>query len=87
MSDYEVRLHRPDGALSIVMKVKAVGETDAERQALTMLCGEITNARIWCDGNLIASLYAPDLPGAMHRAAAYRTIMPFWMRLLATDRE
>jgi hypothetical protein len=26
------------------MKVKAVGETDAERQALTMLCGEITNA-------------------------------------------
>lgn len=53
MSVYEIRLHRPDGALSIVMKAMATGDIDAKSQALAMLCGGICSAQIWRDDNLI----------------------------------
>jgi hypothetical protein len=59
MSNYEIRLHRPDGSLSIVMKVAAVGDTDAKNQALIMLHNGISNAHIWRDDNLVGSVYAP----------------------------
>jgi hypothetical protein len=69
ISVYEIRLHRSDGALSIVMKMMAAGEAGAKHQALNMLVGGISDAHIWCGDDLIASIYAPDLFGALNRAA------------------
>jgi hypothetical protein len=63
---YEIRLHRPDGALCIVMKVMAVGDTHAKCHALTMLRGGISSAHIWRDDDLINSIYALDLAGAKY---------------------
>ncbi len=57
-SDYEIRLHRADGTLSIVMLVSAVGDLDARSQAADMLKGEMSNAHIWRDGKLVDSVYA-----------------------------
>jgi signal transduction histidine kinase len=79
MSDYEIRLHRTGGALSIVMKVMAVGDDDAKRQALTMLHGGISNAHIWRDDSLVVSVDAPDLVRTIHRAARTRS-PPFRIR-------
>jgi hypothetical protein len=58
MSVYEIRLHRPDGTLSVVMKVMATGDADAKTQALIMLAGGISNAHIWHDDDFIGSIYA-----------------------------
>jgi hypothetical protein len=58
---YEIRLHKPDGALAIVMKVMAAGDSHAKCHALTMLRGGISSAHIWCDDDLINSIYAPEL--------------------------
>ncbi len=59
MSNYEIRLHRLDGTLSIVMKVTAVGDADARNQARTMLTADIPSAQIWRDDSLIGSVHAP----------------------------
>lgn len=56
--DYEIRLHRADGTLSIVMLVSAVGDLDAKAQARDMLKDGLANAHIWRDGQLVDSLYA-----------------------------
>ena len=55
--DYEIRLHRPDGKLSLVAVVSAVSEIDARRQAESFLTERLTNAFIWRDGQLVDALY------------------------------
>lgn len=47
MQDYEVRLYRADGALSVIMKISANGRLDAQAQASAMLKGDIVRAEIW----------------------------------------
>jgi hypothetical protein len=56
-SDYEIRLARPDGSTSIVMKVTAVSDLDAKSQATAMLTETISNAHIWRDGRHVESVY------------------------------
>lgn len=56
--DYEIRLHRIDGTLSVVMWISAAGDGDARRQAQEMLREGLSNAHIWRDGKLMDSLYA-----------------------------
>lgn len=58
---YEIRLHRPGGALAIVMKAAAVGDIDAKSLALAMLNGRISTAHVWRDDHLIGSVQARDL--------------------------
>ena len=59
MSDYQIRLHKLDGALSIIMMVSAIGDTDAKNQALLMLKNGLSNAYIWREKKLVASIDAP----------------------------
>ena len=56
-SDYEIRLHRSDGTLSIVMLISAANDQDARGQAAAMVRSEIANAHIWRDGQLVDSVY------------------------------
>jgi len=56
-TDYEVRLHRADGHLSIVMVILATSDRDAKNQAQSMLRDSIVNAHVWRDGRLVDSLY------------------------------
>ena len=55
--DYEVRFHRADGSLSLVMILPALSDRDAKRQAEKMLSAGLTNAHIWNDGELVDSIY------------------------------
>jgi hypothetical protein len=41
MKEYELRLHRADGTLSIVMKTVALDDSDARSCASRMLSGDI----------------------------------------------
>lgn len=47
MREYEMRLHRRDGVLSVVMKTLAIDDNDAQRAASQFLIGDIANARIF----------------------------------------
>jgi len=47
MREYEMRLHRPDGALSVVMKTIAIDDHDAKRLAYQFLIGDIARAYIF----------------------------------------
>lgn len=58
MQDYEIRLHRADGALSIVMMTAAASDVDAREQAGSFLKEDIVDARIWCGSKLIALMHA-----------------------------
>jgi len=56
--DYEIRFHRADGKLSLVMFVPALSDADAEHQAKKMLLAGLSNAHIWDEeGRLVHSLY------------------------------
>jgi hypothetical protein len=56
--DYEIRLHRRDGTLSLVMIVPATGDDDAKLQAKKMLRADLANAHVWdADGKLVGSIY------------------------------
>jgi hypothetical protein len=54
---YEIRFHRQDGRLSLVMLVPAANEADAKDQARRMLMGDLANANIWRAGTLVDSVY------------------------------
>jgi hypothetical protein len=54
---YEIRFHRQDGRLSLVMLVPAASEADAKAQARRMLMGDLANANIWRAGTLVDSVY------------------------------
>jgi hypothetical protein len=41
MKEYELRLHRADGTLSVVMKTSAADDSDARLCASRMLSGDI----------------------------------------------
>jgi hypothetical protein len=47
MSDYEIRLFKRDGSLSIIMAVVANGPSDARNQAWATLTDDIVKAEIW----------------------------------------
>lgn len=55
--DYEIRLHRADGKLSLIAMVVAANAEDAEHQASDLLKGYLTNAYIWRDGVFVQTLY------------------------------
>jgi hypothetical protein len=47
MTDYEIRLFKADGTLSLVMMIVANGKADARFQAGAMLKGGVVKAEIW----------------------------------------
>ena len=49
MKDFEVRLYRADGALTIIMLTAANGLCEAEAAALDLLRGDIARGEIWQD--------------------------------------
>lgn len=56
--EYEIRLHRPDGALSIVLMTLATGDDQAKSQAHALLRNRMARAHVWRDGELVDSLHA-----------------------------
>jgi hypothetical protein len=71
--EYELRLHRADETLSIVMKIQANGNGDARFQARYLLDGDIRRVGIWRDDVCVESLTRPlpqtDAPDLFERAA------------------
>ena len=59
--DYEVRLQRPDGRLSIRMFMQAAGDAEAKARASEMLRGGVSYASLWRDGKFVDSFYLPQL--------------------------
>jgi len=53
MSDYEIRLFKADGTLSIVMIVVAINSENAAQQAFPMLEDGIVKAEIWSGLDLV----------------------------------
>ena len=70
MREYEMRLHRPNGILSVVMKTLAIDDNDARRAASQFLIGDIVNARIF-SGDRAVGLVQRALGWSVpsHRAA------------------
>lgn len=58
MQDYEIRLYRADGTLSIVMITAAASDADAKEQAGSLLREDVMDAQIWCGSKLTASVRA-----------------------------
>jgi len=56
-SSYEIRLLKADGKLSILMVTEAADDGDARKRAWKMLAADLSNANIWKDGRLVASIY------------------------------
>lgn len=51
--DFQIRLFRADGRLSVVLNIEAVGERDARLQALHLVQGDIVRAEIFTDKGLL----------------------------------
>jgi len=68
MREYEMRLHRLNGVLSVVMKTIAIDDNDAKRLAHQFLIGDIVRASIFSDDK--------DL-GAVERTVARSTPYSF----------
>jgi hypothetical protein len=49
MREYDMRLHRQNGVLSVVMKTVAIDDNDARRAASQFLIGDIVSASIFND--------------------------------------
>jgi hypothetical protein len=47
VSEFEVRLHKADGTLSIIMTINAFGPDDAKLWAVRMLKDDLAYAIIW----------------------------------------
>ena len=56
--EYEIRLHRADGTLSIVLMTLALTHEQAKTQACALLRNGMANAHVWRDGELVDSLRA-----------------------------
>jgi hypothetical protein len=48
--DFEIRLYRSDGSLSLVVNTQATGARDARMQALRLILGDIVKATISSQG-------------------------------------
>ena len=46
-TDYEIRLHKVDGTLSITKAIVAIGTADAAARAAKMLKGDLAYAIVW----------------------------------------
>lgn len=57
-SEYEIRLHRADGTLSIVLMTLALGPEQAKTQASALLRNGMVSAHVWHDGELVGSFRA-----------------------------
>jgi hypothetical protein len=51
--DFQIRLFRADGRLSVVLNIEAVGERDARLQALHLVQGDIVRAEIFTNKGLL----------------------------------
>ena len=60
MPDYEIRLYRADGTLSIIMKTFAGGPIEIQATASAMLKGDVVRAEVWNDHRYIEALEAID---------------------------
>ena len=58
MQDYEIRLYRADGTLSIVMITAAASDADAKEKAGSLLREDMMDAEIWRGSKLTASVHA-----------------------------
>jgi hypothetical protein len=58
--EYQLRLFRENGALSIVAVTNAMGVSDATYQAEKFLTAQITKREIWCGGALIKTVRKMD---------------------------
>jgi hypothetical protein len=58
MQDYEIRLYRADGTLSIVIITTAASDADAKEQAGSLLREDMMDAQIWCGSKLTVSVRA-----------------------------
>ena len=56
ISEYQLRLFRDNGVLSIVAVTSAMDSTDATYQAEKFLTAEITKIEIWCGGALVKTV-------------------------------
>jgi hypothetical protein len=54
--EYEIRLYKDDGALSMVMSLAARSDIEAELEAHRMVRGAIVLAHIWRDEKLVGSV-------------------------------
>ena len=96
--EYQLRLFRENGALSIVAVTNAMGVSDATYQAEKFLTAQITKIEIWCGGALIKTVRKMDdvkqsgVPGyeelgtALYRMPAFGWIWPFDFALLTPPR-
>jgi hypothetical protein len=62
MTDYEIRLLKADGTLSIIMAITALGDVDAKVQAIAMLKDGITRAELWRGTDMIGIITLPPDP-------------------------
>ena len=53
--NYEIRLFRWDGSLSLIMNTEATGERDARMQALQLIQGDIAKATVSSSNNVLHS--------------------------------
>jgi len=58
--EYQLRLFRENGALSIVAVTNATGVSGATYQAEKFLTAQITKIEVWCGGALIKTVRKMD---------------------------
>jgi len=51
--DFQLRLYRADGRLSVVLNIEATGERDARLQALHLVQGDIARAEVFANKGLV----------------------------------
>jgi hypothetical protein len=60
ISEYQLRLFRDNGVLTIVAVTNAMDPSDATYQAERFLTADITKIEIWCGGALIKTVGKMD---------------------------
>jgi hypothetical protein len=56
ISEYQLRLFRDNGTLTIVAVTNAMDVSDATYQAEKFLTAEITKIEVWCGGALVKTV-------------------------------
>ncbi len=51
--DFQIRLYRGDGRVSVVLNIEACGERDARLQALHLVQGDIARAEVFANKGLV----------------------------------
>jgi len=62
MIDYQIRLYKIGGALSVIIPVVAIDLADARLQAFAMFKEGMVEAEIWTNLNLLDTVAFPDTP-------------------------